>query len=72
MECEELYMENKYDQTEELQQLCDELFNMTDGRYTVMGQSRMGTPDEVNGILHRIRELTNIDALKSELERLKQ
>lgn len=57
---------------DELQQLCDELFNMTDGRYTVMGQSRMGTPDEVNGILHRIRELTNIDALKSELERLKQ
>ena len=55
---------------DELQQLCDELFNMTDGRYTVMGQSRMGTPDEVNGILHRIRELTN--ALKSELERLKQ
>lgn len=57
---------------DELQQLCDELFNMTDGRYTVMGQSRMGTPDEVNAILHRIRELTNIDALKSELERLKQ
>lgn len=56
----------------DLQMLCDELFNMTDGRYTVMGQSRMGTPDEVNGILHRIRELTNIDALKSELERLKQ
>ena len=32
----------------------------------------MGTPDEVNGILQKIRELTNIDALKSELERLKQ
>ena len=56
----------------DLQMLCDELFNMTDGKYIVMGQSRMGTPDEVNGILQKIRELTNIDALKSELERLKQ
>lgn len=56
----------------ELQMLCDELFNMTDGKYIVMGQSRMGTPDEVNGILQKIRELTNINALKSELERLKQ
>lgn len=55
----------------DLQVICDELFNMTNGKYVVMGESRMGTPAEVNAMLDKLRELTNLDALRKELSELK-
>ena len=55
----------------DLQVICDELFNMTNGKYVVMGESRMGTPAEVNAMLDKLRELTNLDALRKELNSLK-
>ena len=55
----------------DLRVICDELLNMTNGKYVVMGESRMGTPAEVNRMLDQLRELTNLDALKAELSELK-
>ncbi len=56
----------------EIQRICDELFNMTDGKYMNMGNARFGTAEEVNGLLQELRKLTDIDALKKELENLKK
>lgn len=55
----------------ELQMTIDELFNMTDGKYVSNGAARMGTPAEVNSMLEKLRQLTDINALEKELAELK-